>query len=130
MAIDYKQYGVTNGISGIAAAGRMYALGNDRPDDVGRRDETLEDNTWVASSYLDGIYTEASTGYISGAWNMYHLSLLPQSAWTDYSAISSFSDLVNYSGVYSPEYGKMAIVPESSYNPANYISGATVNTDD
>ena len=62
--------------------GRLYNLGNDYPSDVGFRDSALTGNeTWISGTYLDGIYTSAAEGYITGAWNKYFNTVLPQSTW-------------------------------------------------
>lgn len=68
----------------IEAKGRLYNLGNDYPSDVGFRDADLDGTTWIpgSASYLDGIYTSAAEGYITGAWNKYFNTVLPQSTWS------------------------------------------------
>ncbi len=92
--------------------GRLYNLGNDYPGDVGCR--PVAEGTWVASSYLDGIYTEAAAGYVSGAWNKYFNTVLPQEQWTSAESGRVFPD----------EYAVAYVQPESAYkeNVAEYPS--------
>ena len=70
--------------------GRLYNLGNDYPGDIGCR--PVPEGTWVASSYLDGIYTEAEDGYISGGWNKYFNTILPEEEWTSAESGKVFPD--------------------------------------
>ncbi len=92
--------------------GRLYNLGNDYPGDVGCR--PVAEGTWVASSYLGGIYTEAAAGYVSGAWNKYFNTVLPQEQWTSAESGRVFPD----------EYAVAYVQPESAYkeNVAEYPS--------
>lgn len=66
----------------VKIVGRLYNLGNDYPADVGCRPVSGD---WKADSYLDGIYTEAEEGYVSGKWNKYFNTVLPQEEWSDAS---------------------------------------------
>lgn len=70
--------------------GRLYNLGNDYPSDVGCR--PVAEGEWIASSYLDGIYTKAAEGYITGAWNTYFNTVLPQETWTSAGSGHVFPD--------------------------------------
>ena len=63
----------------VKIVGRLYNLGNDYPADVGCRPVSGD---WKAESYLDGIYTEAEEGFVSGKWNKYFNTVLPQENWT------------------------------------------------
>ena len=92
--------------------GRLYNLGNDYPGDIGCR--PVKEGTWVASSYLDGIYTQAAEGYVSGAWNKYFNTVLPQESWTSAESGKVFPD----------EYAVAYVQPESAYkeNVAEYPS--------
>ena len=83
--------------------GRLYNLGNDYPGDVGCR--PVKEGTWVASSYLDGIYTQAEEGYVSGGWNKYFNTVLPQELWTSAESGRVFPD----------EYAIAYVQPESAY---------------
>lgn len=83
--------------------GRLYNLGNDYPGDVGCR--PVKEGTWVASSYLDGIYTEAAEGYVSGGWNKYFNTVLPQELWTSAESGRVFPD----------EYAIAYVQQESAY---------------
>lgn len=85
--------------------GRLYNIGNDYPSDVGRRPVS---GNWVASSYLDGIYTEAEAGYVSGGWNKYFNTVLPQEAWSDVESDRIFPD----------EYSIARVQQESAYKEA------------
>ena len=66
----------------VKIVGRLYNLGNDYPADVGCRPVSGD---WKSNSYLDGIYTEAEEGYVSGKWNKYFNTVLPQEDWSDTS---------------------------------------------
>lgn len=70
--------------------GRLYNLGNDYPADVGCR--PVSDKEWIASSYLDGIYTKAAEGFITGGWNVYYNTVLPQENWTSATSGHAFPD--------------------------------------
>lgn len=70
--------------------GRLYNLGNDYPSDVGCR--PVVEGEWIASSYLDGIYTKAAEGYITGAWNTYFNTVLPHETWTSAESGHVFPD--------------------------------------
>lgn len=69
--------------------GRLYNLGNDYPSDVGCRPVSGD---WVASSYLDGIYTEAESGFVTGGWNKYFNTVLPQENWSSAASGDVFPD--------------------------------------
>lgn len=64
----------------VKIVGRLYNLGNDYPADVGCRPVAGD---WKEGSYLDGIYTEAEEGFVSGKWNKYFNTVLPQEKWSD-----------------------------------------------
>lgn len=64
----------------VKIVGRLYNLGNDYPSEVGCRPVSGD---WKADSYLDGIYTEAEEGFVSGKWNKYFNTVLPQEKWSD-----------------------------------------------
>lgn len=66
----------------VKIVGRLYNLGNDYPADVGCRPVSGD---WKSDSYLDGIYTQAEEGFVSGKWNKYFNTVLPQEAWSDTS---------------------------------------------
>ncbi len=85
--------------------GRLYNLGNDYPADVGCRPVSGD---WVASSYLDGIYTEAVEGFVSGKWNKYFNTILPQEKWTDAESGRAFPD----------EYAIAYVQEEADYKEA------------
>ena len=85
--------------------GRLYNLGNDYPADVGCRPVSGD---WVASSYLDGIYTEAVEGFVSGKWNKYFNTILPQEDWTSAGSGRVFPD----------EYAIAYVQEESAYKEA------------
>ena len=85
--------------------GRLYNLGNDYPADVGCRPVSGD---WVASSYLDGIYTQAEEGFVSGGWNKYFNTVLPQEDWSDVTSGRVFPD----------EYAVAYVQEESAYNDA------------
>ena len=91
--------------------GRLYNLGNDYPGDVGCR---VVDGDWVASSYLDGIYTQAVEGYVSGGWNKYFNTVLPQENWSPVTSGDVFPD----------EYAVAIVQEESAYKEkvADYAS--------
>ena len=86
--------------------GRLYNLGNDYPSDVGCRPVS---GNWVASSYLDGIYTEAEAGYVSGGWNKYFNTVLPQEDWSEVDVSSR---------VFPDEYAIAYVQVESAYKEA------------
>jgi hypothetical protein len=67
----------------VKIVGRLYNLGNDYPSEVGCRPVSGD---WKADSYLDGIYTEAEEGFVSGKWNKYFNTVLPQEDWSDVDA--------------------------------------------
>lgn len=71
----------------VKIVGRLYNLGNDYPADVGCRPVSGD---WKEGSYLDGIYTEAEEGYVSGKWNKYFTTVLPQEDWSDVASGSIF----------------------------------------
>lgn len=74
------------------AKGRLYHLGNDYPADVGFRDAALTaGDTWISGTYLDGIYTSAAAGFITGAWNKYFNTILPQESWVSVASGHEFS---------------------------------------
>ena len=85
--------------------GRLYNLGNDYPGDVGCRPVSGD---WVESSYLDGIYTEAEAGYVTGGWNKYFNTILPQEDWTKAESGRAFPD----------EYAIAYVQQESAYKEA------------
>lgn len=87
------------------AKGRLYHLGNDYSADVGFRDGSLDDKTWIKGSYLDGIYTSAAEGYISGGWNKYFNTVLPQETWTSAESGHEFS----------PDYAIALVNEQSAY---------------
>ena len=64
----------------VKIVGRLYNLGNDYPSEVGCRPVSGD---WKADSYLDGIYTEAEEGFVSGKWNKYFNTVLPQEQWSN-----------------------------------------------
>lgn len=70
--------------------GRQYNLGNDYPADIGCR--PVEADTWVASSYLDGIYTQATSGFIKDRWNICFNTILPEETWTSAKSGKQFPD--------------------------------------
>ena len=86
----------------VKVFGRLYNLGNDYPGDVGCRPVSGD---WVASSYLDGIYTQAVEGYVSGGWNKYFNTVLPQEGWTD----------VESGRVFPAEYAVAVVNEQSAY---------------
>lgn len=86
--------------------GRLYNLGNDYPGDVGCRPVS---GNWVASSYLDGIYTEAEAGYVTGGWNKYFNTVLPQEKW---------SDITESGRIFPDEYAIAYVQQESAYKEA------------
>lgn len=89
------------------AQGRLYHLGNDYPADVGFRDAALTaGDTWISGSYLDGIYTSAAEGFISGAWNKYFNTILPQEKWSDADSARAFP----------VEYAMAEVNVESAYH--------------
>lgn len=83
--------------------GRLYNLGNDYPGDIGNR--SVPSGTWVPSSYLDGIYTQAAEGYVTGGWNKYFNTVLPQEAW----------DAADSARVFPDQYAIAYVQPESAY---------------
>lgn len=85
--------------------GRLYNLGNDYPGDVGCRPVS---GNWKAESYLDGIYTEAEAGYVTGGWNKYFNTVLPQEDWTPAQSGDVFPD----------EYAVAQVQVESAYKEA------------
>lgn len=85
--------------------GRLYNLGNDYPGDVGCRPVS---GNWKAESYLDGIYTEAEAGYVTGGWNKYFNTVLPQENWTSAQSGDVFPD----------EYAVAQVQVESAYKEA------------
>ena len=85
--------------------GRLYNLGNDYPSDIGCRPVSGD---WVASSYHDGIYTEAEAGYVTGGWNKYFNTVLPQEDWTPAESGRVFPD----------EYAIAYVQEESAYQEA------------
>lgn len=85
--------------------GRLYNLGNDYPGDVGCRPVS---GNWKAGSYLDGIYTEAEAGYVTGGWNKYFNTVLPQEDWTPAQSGDVFPD----------EYAVAQVQVESAYKEA------------
>lgn len=91
--------------------GRLYNLGNDYPSDVGCRPVSGD---WVASSYLDGIYTQAEEGFVSGGWNKYFNTVLPQENWSDVESGRVFPD----------EYAIAYVQEQSAYTSAvkEYVS--------
>jgi len=89
----------------IKVFGRLYNLGNDYPADIGCRPVSGD---WVASSYLDGIYTEAEAGFVSGGWNKYFNTVLPQEDWTPAESGRVFPD----------EYAIAYVQEESAYQEA------------
>lgn len=86
------------------AKGRLYHLGNDYPSDVGKRE--LDKDTWIPDSYLDGIYTSAAEGFITGAWNKYFNTILPQETWSSATSAQVFPD----------EYATAEVNLQSAYN--------------
>lgn len=86
--------------------GRLYHLGNDYPSDVGKRDASLDGTTWMSGSYLDGIYTSAAEGFITGAWNKYFNTILPQETWTSAESGHEFP----------AEYAAAEVNLQSAYN--------------
>lgn len=89
------------------AKGRLYNLGNDYPADVGFRDTALTaGDTWISGSYLDGIYTSAAEGFITGAWNKYFNTILPQETWVSADSAHQFS----------PDYAIAEVNVQSAYN--------------
>ena len=94
--------------------GRLYNLGNDYPSDVGCRPVSGD---WVASSYLDGIYTEAEAGFVSGGWNKYFNTVLPQENWSSAASGDVFPD--EYAIAYVQE--QSAYVSAVSAYPSNGI---------
>lgn len=85
--------------------GRLYNLGNDYPSEVGCRPVS---GNWKAESYLDGIYTEAEAGYVTGGWNKYFNTVLPQETWSDADSARVFPD----------EYAVAYVQVESAYDEA------------
>ena len=85
--------------------GRLYNLGNDYPSDVGCRPVS---GNWKAESYLDGIYTEAEAGYVTGGWNKYFNTVLPQENWSSAASGDVFPD----------EYAVAQVQAESAYAEA------------
>lgn len=98
------------------AKGRLYHLGNDYPADVGFRDAALSTgDTWISGTYLDGIYTSAAEGFITGAWNKYFNTILPQESWTSADSAHAFP----------VEYATAEVNLESAYDvkvSADYAS--------
>ena len=86
--------------------GRLYNLGNDYPGDVGCRPVS---GNWKAESYLDGIYTEAEAGYVTGGWNKYFNTVLPQEKW---------SDITESGRIFPDEYAVAYVQVESAYKEA------------
>lgn len=74
----------------VIIGGRLYNLGNDYPSDIGCR--PVDPSEWVASSYLDGIYTEAASGFVTGGWNKYFNTVLPQEEWDAAESGRAFPD--------------------------------------
>lgn len=85
--------------------GRLYNLGNDYPADVGLRPVSGD---WKDGSYLDGIYTEAEAGFVTGGWNKYFNTVLPQEKWTPVESGDVFPD----------EYAVAYVQKESAYKEA------------
>ena len=85
--------------------GRLYNLGNDYPADVGLRPVSGD---WKDGSYLDGIYTEAEAGFVTGGWNKYFNTVLPQENWTPVESGAVFPD----------EYAVAYVQEESAYKEA------------
>lgn len=100
------------------AKGRLYHLGNDYPSDVGKRE--LAEGTWISGSYLDGIYTSAAEGFISGAWNKYFNTILPEESWS--KAESGYEFPVEYAtaevNLQSAYNDKVVEYPSSGYEAA------------
>lgn len=87
----------------VKIVGRMYNLGNDYPADVGCRPVSGD---WKEGSYLDGIYTEAEEGFVSGKWNKYFNTILPQENW---------SDIESDSTIFPAEYAVASLNLEADY---------------
>jgi len=86
--------------------GRLYNLGNDYPADVGCRPVSGD---WKEGSYLDGIYTEAEAGFVTGGWNKYFNTVLPQEKW---------SDVTESGRIFPDEYAIAYVQEESAYKVA------------
>lgn len=93
-------------------SGRLYNIGNDYPADVCKRDATLDGTTWISGTYLDGIYTSAAKGFVTGGWNVYFSATLPQDNWT--------SIVENSAAVFPPEYATASLVFESAHQVSAY----------